>query len=117
MHKAQTGLEAVSAKNLLPNELIVEAQQELLEIREAILQLMDDFRGHSPKTGTITSREWNYSYARCQDRRSRVTHGQRVTTSIKEVARPLQYVLAAAKTTLESGHGATHFKEKRNGNL
>ena len=47
LHKAQAGLEAVSAKNLLPNELIVEARQELLEIREGILQLMDDFRGQS----------------------------------------------------------------------
>ena len=47
LHKAQAGLEAVSTKNLLPNELIAESRQELLEIREGILQLMDNFRGQA----------------------------------------------------------------------
>jgi len=47
LHKAQAGLEAVSPKNLLPNDLIAESRQELLEIREAILQLMDNFRGRA----------------------------------------------------------------------
>src|SRR4029077_15301523 len=49
--------------------------------------------------------------------RPRVTHGQHVTTSIKEGARKLPYVPAAAKTTFKSGHSATHFKAKMDGNL
>lgn len=47
LHKSQAGLEALAKrkKKLLPEKLIVAARRELLEIREAILQLMDDFRG------------------------------------------------------------------------
>jgi hypothetical protein len=37
-------LEAVAAKALLPNETLTEARQELLEIRQGILNLMDAFR-------------------------------------------------------------------------
>jgi hypothetical protein len=47
LHKAQAGLEAVAPKNLLPNEMIAEARQELFGIREAILELMDGFRGQT----------------------------------------------------------------------
>lgn len=45
LHQAQTGLETVAPRNLLPEKMIAEARQELFEIREGILQLMDDFRG------------------------------------------------------------------------
>ncbi len=45
LHKSQTGLEAVAPKKLLPEKTITEARRELLEIREGILKLMDDFRG------------------------------------------------------------------------
>ena len=44
LHKAQAGLEAVAPKNLLPEKILTEAQRELLEIRQGILDLMDDFR-------------------------------------------------------------------------
>jgi hypothetical protein len=44
LHKAQAGLEAVAPKTLLPNEMLTEARQELLEIRQGILNLMDEFR-------------------------------------------------------------------------
>jgi hypothetical protein len=44
LHKAQAGLEAVAPKTLLPNETLIEARQELLEIRQGILNLMDEFR-------------------------------------------------------------------------
>jgi hypothetical protein len=47
LHKAQAGLEAVAPKNLLPNEMIGEAREELFAIREGILELMDQFRGHA----------------------------------------------------------------------
>lgn len=50
LHKAQAGLEAVAPKKLLPEKLLAAARQELFEIREGILQLMDEFRGRS--TGT-----------------------------------------------------------------
>jgi hypothetical protein len=45
LHKAQAGLEAVAAKKLLPEKMVLETRKELFEIREAILQLMDEFRG------------------------------------------------------------------------
>ncbi|MGA9453356.1 MAG: hypothetical protein WBW41_18675 [Verrucomicrobiia bacterium] len=45
LHKSQAGLEAVAPKKLLPEKMISEAREELLEIREGILRLMDDFRG------------------------------------------------------------------------
>jgi PAS domain-containing protein len=45
LHKAQAGLEAVAPKNLLPEEIVSGARKELFEIREGILQLMDEFRG------------------------------------------------------------------------
>ncbi len=45
LHKAQTGLEAVAPKNLLPEKLVAEARKELFGIREGILRLMDEFRG------------------------------------------------------------------------
>jgi hypothetical protein len=45
LHKAQAGLEAVAPKKLLPDRIVAEARQELLEIREGILKLMDEFRG------------------------------------------------------------------------
>jgi hypothetical protein len=44
LHKAQAGLEAVAPKNLLPAEMIADARKELLEIRQGILELMDQFR-------------------------------------------------------------------------
>jgi hypothetical protein len=44
LHKAQAGLEAVAPKNFLPRQTLAKARQELLEIREAILKLMDEFR-------------------------------------------------------------------------
>jgi hypothetical protein len=44
LHKTQAGLEAVAPKALLPNEMLTEARQELLEIRQGILNLMDEFR-------------------------------------------------------------------------
>jgi hypothetical protein len=44
LHKAQSGLEAVAPKNLLPREMLAEARKELLEIREGILKLMDEIR-------------------------------------------------------------------------
>ncbi len=44
LHKAQTGLEAVAPKKLLPEEMVSVARKELFEIREGILQLMDEFR-------------------------------------------------------------------------
>lgn len=45
LHKAQTGLEAVAPKKLLPEGMVAGARKELFEIRESILQLMDEFRG------------------------------------------------------------------------
>lgn len=45
LHKAQSGLEAVALRELLPKKAIVEARQELFAIREGILRLMDEFRG------------------------------------------------------------------------
>ena len=44
LHQAQAGLETVAPKNLLPNEIITDARKELLEIRQDILDLMDQFR-------------------------------------------------------------------------
>jgi PAS domain-containing protein len=45
LHKSQGGLEAVATKKLLPEKIIFEARKELFEIREGILNLMDEFRG------------------------------------------------------------------------
>ena len=45
LYKAQAGLEAVAPKNLLPNEMIGEAREEIFHIREQILELMNRFRG------------------------------------------------------------------------
>ncbi len=45
LHQAQSGLEAVAPKNLLPPPLMAEARKELFEIREEILRLMDEYRG------------------------------------------------------------------------
>jgi len=47
LHKAQSGLEAVAPKKLLPDTLIGHARKELFEIREGILRLMDEFRGRN----------------------------------------------------------------------
>jgi hypothetical protein len=47
LHKAQAGLEAVAPKNLLPNEMIAEAREELFAIRGGILELMNQFRGQA----------------------------------------------------------------------
>lgn len=45
LHKAQAGLEAVAPRKLLPAKSVAAARKELLEIREGILRLMDEFRG------------------------------------------------------------------------
>ena len=45
LHKSQAGLEAVAPKKILPEKMVLEARQELFEIREGILKLMDEFRG------------------------------------------------------------------------
>jgi hypothetical protein len=45
LHKSQAGLEAVAPRKVLPEKMIMEARQELFEIREGILRLMDEFRG------------------------------------------------------------------------
>jgi hypothetical protein len=47
LHKAQAGLESVAPKKLLPDEMVSEARQEMFEIREGILQLMDELRGRA----------------------------------------------------------------------
>lgn len=47
LHKLQAGLEGAASKKLLPEPIIAEARKELFEIREAILKLMDEFRGRS----------------------------------------------------------------------
>ena len=48
LHKSQAGLEAVAPKKILPEKMIAEARKELFEIREGILNLMDEFRGRNP---------------------------------------------------------------------
>jgi hypothetical protein len=45
LHKSLAGLERVAPKKLLPETMIAEARKELLEIRNSILRLMDEFRG------------------------------------------------------------------------
>lgn len=45
LHRSQAGLEAVAPKKLLPPAIVAEARRELFEIREGILNLMDEFRG------------------------------------------------------------------------
>ena len=47
LHKSNAGLESVAEKKLLSEAYIAEARKELLEIRQEILRLMDDFRGRS----------------------------------------------------------------------
>jgi hypothetical protein len=47
LHKSQAGLEAVVPKQLLPEAMVADARKELFEIREGILQLMDEFRGRA----------------------------------------------------------------------
>jgi hypothetical protein len=44
LHQAQAGLEAVAPKKLLPPGMVAEARQELFEIREEILNLMEELR-------------------------------------------------------------------------
>ena len=46
LHRAQTGLETVALKKLLPKNTVAWARKELFGIREGILKLMDEFRGH-----------------------------------------------------------------------
>jgi hypothetical protein len=45
LHAAQSGLEKVAAKNLLPLATITETRTELFAVREEILRLMTEFRG------------------------------------------------------------------------
>ncbi|MEK7684937.1 MAG: hypothetical protein AAB466_05910 [Verrucomicrobiota bacterium] len=45
LHAAQAALEKVGPKNLLPAETIASTRAELFAVREAILQLMEEFRG------------------------------------------------------------------------
>ena len=45
LHKSQAGLEALAPRRLLPEAMVVEARQELFELRAGILKLMDEFRG------------------------------------------------------------------------
>jgi hypothetical protein len=45
LHKSQAGLEGAALKKLLPQKMVAGARKELLEIREGILNLMDEFRG------------------------------------------------------------------------
>jgi hypothetical protein len=45
LHKSQVGLEAVAPKKLLPEKMVSDARKELFEIREGILNLMNEFRG------------------------------------------------------------------------
>jgi hypothetical protein len=47
LHESQAGLNDLARENILPNDLLTEARQELFEIREGILRLMDEFRGRS----------------------------------------------------------------------
>ena len=47
LHQSQAGLEAVALKGLLPETIITEARRELFAVREGILSLMDEFRGHA----------------------------------------------------------------------
>jgi hypothetical protein len=45
LHRSQGALEKVRAAKSLPTDLIDGARRELFELREAILGLMDEFRG------------------------------------------------------------------------
>lgn len=45
LHQGQAALEKVAVKSLLPAESIQRVRKEMFEIREAILALMDEFRG------------------------------------------------------------------------
>lgn len=44
LHQSQAGLEALAPKKLLPGEMVTEARQELLEIRQGIVDLMNELR-------------------------------------------------------------------------
>lgn len=44
LHKAQAGLEGVAPKKLLSDKMVSEARKELFEIRDGILELMNEFR-------------------------------------------------------------------------
>jgi len=45
LHKAQAALEAAAPEKRLPQDVLIWARRELLEIRQEILRLMDDLRG------------------------------------------------------------------------
>ena len=45
LHRSQSALAGAQLEGGLPEEVILEAQQELLAIRQKILELMDEFRG------------------------------------------------------------------------
>jgi len=51
LHKSQAGLEGVAAKPLLPAAVVADARRELFEIREGILQLMQELRTCPPGIG------------------------------------------------------------------
>ena len=51
LHKAQAALTAVAAKGLMPNEVMIEARQELFEIREGILGLMNELCSQTDELG------------------------------------------------------------------
>ena len=44
LHKAQAGREAVTPKQLLPDDLVTQTRRQLFEIRENLLELMKRFR-------------------------------------------------------------------------
>src|SRR5262249_30060620 len=44
LHKPKQSREALASKHLLPEKMVADARRELLEIREAILKLMDEYR-------------------------------------------------------------------------
>ena len=44
IHKAQSALEAIAPKNLLPDDVVADTRQRLFETREGVLRLMDCFR-------------------------------------------------------------------------
>jgi hypothetical protein len=44
LHKTQAALEIIAPRELLPPQILAEARQELFELRQDILELMDEFR-------------------------------------------------------------------------
>jgi hypothetical protein len=48
LHQAQSGLETIATKGLLPEPMITEARQKAFSIGEGILRLMDKFRDRVP---------------------------------------------------------------------